>query len=800
MELKAVTVFARFAILLATSYCCPALAAAAGSQIQAGTVKGTVTDQAGARLAGVKVTLDDPITGFRTEALTDPDGAFGFDNVAFEQYTLRVAAAGFRPFAQAVSVRSNIPVSVDIKLAAAGVSESVVVEPADQLVEPDSTSTETDIDQKLINQLPGPTANRRLQQVIASTPGWAAENNGLLHIRGVDDGILYVVGGVPTSDRIDSAMGSGLDPDAIRSINVMTGNIPAEFGGRSGAVVSIQPKSGIDLPATGGFAAGAAGFAAREVSANAAGGIAKKLGYFVDGRTCRSDRWLDPVAPENFHNRGGSIDFYLRNDWHPTPGDIVIFSLSFSGTGLQQPNSLQQQTAGQRQRQELRDDDQSIMWQRTWSPAAVTNISYFRRYYSARLIGNPFDTPLLANQDRRNARQGINLSVSKFYRGHTIKAGAQAERLTPREFFEFAVTDRGAAADADISEPAIQFDIQHPFAFRDRKTRGLASWFIQDAFSPFKGLTLNAGLRYDFTSLLEAADQFSPRFGAVYYVARSKTALRASFNRLYMPPQLENLLLADSQQARELSPFSTGPGGGGAAVMPERVSAYELGFAQDLFGLLRLDAALWWRRFNNIDDPNVLFNTTIIFPNSVARAMAHGLDLRLDLKEKAGWSGYLSYGNSRILEVGPINGGLFLTNDFADIAAGTRFIPDHDQRNQGSFALAYHHHKSGLWASVSGTYESGVPVNLDPEKLSQLESQPGAELVDFKRGRVKPRKIFNVSAGVDLFRDTRVAASAQFDVQNIGDERFAYNFGNPFSGTHFGYPRLYSARIRITFR
>jgi hypothetical protein len=800
MKLRTRTILVHFAIIVTTLGCCQTAHAISPLQIQTGTIKGTVTDSTGAALAGVKVILDNSITGFKSEATTDGQGAFVFDNVPYDSYRLSATASGFQSVAQLVSVRSNIPVAIDIKISAAGISESVNVDPREQLVEPDSSSTETDLDQQFIAHLPGATGNRRLQQVVATTPGWATENNGLLHIRGVDDGILYVIDGVPTSDRIDSVMAAGFDADTIRSANVTTGNIPAEFGGRSGAVVSIQPKSGIDLPTTGSFAPEAGSFASRGLSATLAGGFSKKLGYFIAGRAARTDRYLDPVDPRNFHNRGGSANLSFRTDWHPTANDILIFNFSAAGAGFQEPNNLQQELAGQRQHQELRNNDQSVMWQRTWSAATVSNISYFRRYYDARLIGNPFDTPLLANHDRKNARQGIIANFTQYYRGHTFKAGGQAERVTPTEFFEFAVTDPIAAVQAGISAPAMQFNPQHPFAFSDRKTRGSASWFVQDAFSPVKDLTINAGLRYDFSSLLARAQQFSPRIGAVYYIERSKTAFRCSYNRLYMPPQAENLLLASSAQARSLSPFATGESGGGATVLPERASAYEAGFAQDVFGLVRIDAACWWRRFRNIDDPNVLFNTSVIFPNSVARAVAHGLEARLDLKERAGWSGYLSYGNSRIVEIGPISGGLFLTNDFVDIGPGTRFIPDHDQRNQGSFGLTYYHHRSGLWGAFSGAYESGVPVELDPDRLSQLESQPGADLVDFKRGRVRPRTLLNLAAGVDLFKDARAAMSAQFDVQNIAGERFAYNFGNPFSGTHFGHPRIWSAKIRLTLR
>jgi hypothetical protein len=36
-----------------------------------------------------------------------------------------------------------------------------------------------------------------LRTAIASTPGWMAEDNGLMHYRGSDDGILFVLDGIP---------------------------------------------------------------------------------------------------------------------------------------------------------------------------------------------------------------------------------------------------------------------------------------------------------------------------------------------------------------------------------------------------------------------------------------------------------------------------------------------------------------------------------------------------------------------------------------------------------------------------
>ena len=189
-----------------------------------------------------------------------------------------------------------------------------------------------------------------------------------------------------------------------------------------------------------------------------------------------------------------------------------------------------------------------------------------------------------------------------------------------------------------------------------------------------------------------------------------------------------------------------------------------------------------------------------IFPNSVAKGLSRGVDVRLDVPERKGWSGWLSYTNMRLLQTGPINGGLFLTNEFIEIGPGVRFIPDQDQRNFGAFGVMYQHHRSGLLLSFTGRHESGVPMEVEEERLEELKSAPGAELVDFERGRVKPRTTFNFSAGVNLFKREKVICAAQLDVLNIADKFFAYNFGNPFEGTHFGYGRRWSGGLKIEFR
>ena len=116
-----------------------------------------------------------------------------------------------------------------------------------------------------------------------------------------------------------------------------------------------------------------------------------------------------------------------------------------------------------------------------------------------------------------------------------------------------------------------------------------------------------------------------------------------------------------------------------------------------------------------------------------------------------------------------------------------------------------YNHKSGLYATFNGRYDSGVPVDTEPgTTLSQFVSNGFDPRlyneIDFQRGRVRPRLILDFSVGADLLRKDRVSMNVQFDVQNLTNELFLYNFESVFSGTHVGFPRLFSGRINLRFK
>jgi len=770
----------------------PSLAA----QIRVGTVRGTVLDPTGAAVSGALVRLSNRTTGFQRQTSTGPGGAFHFNNLPFDPYLLRVEATGFQPWNDPVRVRSNLPVQVEASLSLTTPTETIRVE---AMVESDTQGLETDLDQSFIERQPGAQPSAGLQEVIATVAGWSSEDNGLLHVRGVDDGFLFLIDGIPLTDRTDRLFAGSPQTEMIQSLQVINGHLPVEYGNASGAVVHLTPKSGIDRSLGGSVSLAGGNFQSGQAGYTLAGGLGGRLGFFLAHSLAGSgQRYLDPVDPGNFNNRGWAQRLDSRLDWHPSARDILVANLSGHGSRFRVTNTRAQEQAGQRQRQRLDDNHQSFAWQRNWSPYTTTNLGGYRRFFRSELIPSANDLPVSASQRRRHLRTGILLNLTHWAGGHTLKAGADAQRVAPREFFSFFVTDEEFGEEVDLSDLALEFDRENPFLFQERAVRGQGSVFLQDTFSLGRNLTINAGVRFDHTAVMVSAAQVSPRAGAAFLVPYSQTVLRASYNRLFMPPQIENLLLSSSEQARRLSPFATPEGMGGARVAPERQHAFEVGFGQPFGDWFQLNAAYWWRLVRNYADPNVFLGTTVIFPNSVAEGKAQGLEARIDFPQRRGWSGYLSYSNARVFQVGPINGGLFLEEEVIEIGPGTKFNPDHDQRNTGGFGMIYEH-PSGFWVGLSGRHESGAPLEVELDELDELRERPGAELVNFERGRVKPRTLFDFSLGKDFFSERRITLRTQFDIRNLANRPFAYNFGNPFSGTHFGHPRMWSGRIRIGF-
>ena len=767
-----------------------AFTTAASAQLQLATIDGVVAGPDGNPVEGATVTLLDRVGNTVRSVLSGADGKFRVAGVQPGSYSMRADSAPLRAEVRDIQVGAALPITITLRMSAVAADQVHVR--AEALPESGATSTRVTLGGDTLRNAAPRVRTRGLQEVLATVPGWASEDNGLLHVRGVDEGVLYVVDGVPWYERFDSLFGVAPDPASLDSITVSTGYIPPEFGFKSGAVVEVRSDA---APSSRWMGAAETSIASESTADGAfvAGGPVFRggnLAFNLAGQ--RSGRFLDPTHPDNFHNTGHSLTGTVEFGWQVNPTNVLKAVVGTGRSAFDVPHDALQEEAGQDQQQRVRAAWQTVSWQRAWSSQTMTHVAGYHRTGRLLLDGTSADTPLTVGADRSIRRAGFLASASHSVGRHVFKVGAEGARLHLREQFGFAVTDGSAR---DFTPEVLEFTPDNPFLFSEHATPSLVALFAQDSFRPFDALTIDLGVRIDWSRMLVSSSQVSPRMGAAYRLNRTGTTARASFGRFFQPPQAENILLASSEQAFALSPFTDDEKEGGAPLFPEEQKAFEVAVDQMVGRFIRLDVAYWRRWVRNVADPNVFLGTTIIFPNTVARGWASGIDLRVDVPRTHGWSAFASYGNSRVEQQGPINGGLFLEDEVEDVADGQRFTPDHDQRNVGSAGVSYA--AAGTSIAVNVRYESGTPLQGEDD---DLEERPGAHLVDFERGRVKPRKTIDVALSQQLRRVGRTDLSVRLAVLNLTNAEWAYNFGNPFSGTHFGPGRTIQIGVRAALR
>ncbi len=768
------------------------MAPAAQAQLQLSVVSGRVLGPDGMPMPNAHVDLLDPLGQRVLSATSDDSGRFRLRSVAAGVYHLMAEAPALRSQVHRITLVNGLSAEVDLRLSPHLLENIAVAGDAGG----SGGSSGTTLAGESVRRAPAAQRHNALRAAVATTPGWTSEDNGLVHYRGVDDGLLVVLDGVPVYERLDPQFGGRFDPLAMESVRVHSGFVPPEFGLRSGGVIEVRSRGAAVGSWSGMLDAGTGTYASHALSGLVQGPLGSNASVTASLGGERSRRFLDPGSLDNLHNEGSTAGGEAELVW-ALGASLVTLRGGHHGSSFDVPNTQEQEDAGQDQRQELGQSFGTATWQRTWSSRTVSQVALFGRFTSGELFGSFFDTPLSAGAHRAQDRWGLLAAVTHERGRHRLKGGLEASEIRLDERFHFFVTDLEAGEEAGLSEAALEHDSENPFDFRGRVRRPIYSVYVQDSWRPLDRLTLDVGVRYDRSRLLLTEDQWSPRLGVSYRWGRA--TLRASLNRFFQPPQTEYLLLSSSPQAQALSPFVEELGAGGAEVRAERQTALEFG-CEFWMGPLRADAAVWQRRIRNQGDPNVFFGTTVIFPNAVDRGDAKGLDLRLELPRRQGVSGFVTYTLAKIDQYGPINGGLFLEDEIIDIGPGTKFTPDHDQRHALSAEVSYEADSLGFWAATAARYRSGTPLEVEEDQLDELAQRPGADLVDFEAGRVEPYAVFDVQAGQRLMRQRGVELSLRAAVLNLTNARYAFNFGNPFSGTHFGAPRTFRLDLKLAMR
>ena len=356
------------------------LSASVFAQVDAGAVRGTVTDPAGAVVVNAKVTLTNEATGLNTSAVTATDGGYTFGPIKIGAYTISVEAPGFRTATTHVTVNVQDQARADFRLVAGAVTETIEVTSVAPQLQTQDASVGTVATSEQVNDLP---LNGRNYTFLAQLGAGVTKLNPT---RGLDATGSFVANGLTTvhnnymldgidnnNDTVDFLNGAAYanlpPPDAIQEFKVQTSNFSAEFGRAGGAVVNAAVKSGtnqfhgsaweflrndlFDATSLDQWFTPAKQKKKGELRRNqygvAAGGpiIKNKLFYFGDyeGTRIRQSVEKNPTVPTSAEAASGFLDY--RDRFASTTTNYTdLLGRSFNGATVFDPATTRTVTAG----------------------------------------------------------------------------------------------------------------------------------------------------------------------------------------------------------------------------------------------------------------------------------------------------------------------------------------------------------------------------------------------------------------------------------------------------------------------
>jgi Carboxypeptidase regulatory-like domain len=718
---------------------------------------------------------------------TGPDGRYIERDLPLGVYRLSVSRQGFSPANRLVEFRSEVPLRVSITLSVTPVQTRVQVSDSATLVDPERTDAVYSIGSRAAQEELPVQLGRSLSDLVDAEPGWLYEANGVLHPRGSEYDVQYVVNGLPFTENRSPAFAPPFESKDVQSMRVMTAGFPAEYGRKLGGVVEITtPQNeapGLHLTAVGN--AGSFSTAGGYLGVGYARGRSQ---FMLNGDVGATERYLDPPVMANYTNAGttGSVTGSYSVDINPR--SRLRLSATHNGLRYAAPNELVQEEAGQRQDTASSETSAQADYELVLSPSLLFTAEGSVRDESFRLWSNRRATPVIVSQ-QRGFREGYARVALAGQRGvHDWKIGADAIFNPVHEALQYTITQ------PSLFDPGTALN----FSFRDRRTDLEPSAFAEDDIH-WKHWNASVGLRYDEYHFVVHQAAWSPRVSVSHYFDSAGLLVHVSYDRIFQTPAVENLLLASSPQLTQVSPLVLR-----LPIEPSRGDYYEIGATRAFWGNLRIDANVFRRNFKNYSDDDTLLDTGVSFPIADAAAWIEGIEGKLEIPNWGRFSGFISYANQEGVGQGPITGGLFIgAQALASVPDNSQFWISQDQRNTAHGQLRFQAAK-WLWLATDTAYGSGLPVELDTgdTNYNDLLAQYGPAIlsqVDFPRGRARPSYSLDASAGLDLYSKENKAVTIEIEGSNLTNHVNVINFASLFSGTAIGVPRSFAVALKMTY-
>ena len=434
----------------------------------------------------------------------------------------------------------------------------------------------------------------------------------LFRSRGEHNGLQYRLNGIILPEGI-SVFGQSLDPRLISSLSLITGALPAEYGLRTGGIIDITTKSGMQIP--GGAVSLYGGSHGTVAPSFNYGGGAGSFSYFVSGGFLRNDLGIESPdgSPNPIHDRTTQYHAFGYFEDILDDENRVALALGNSVGKFQIPNlygvepSLGLTVNGQSTypSQSLNENQREVTqfgalsWQHSAGAFDVQS-AFTARYSSLRFVPDSLGDLLFTGIAQGAFKQNVAYAAQSdgAYRlndAHTIRAGLylQTDHSISNTASQVLMTDSTGAP------PTSPLDIPTTIIDNGSKTEWIESAYLQDEWKLLPHFTINYGLRLDRFTAFTSASQASPRLNMVWQ-ALEGTTLHAGYSRYLSPPPFE---LVGSKDVALFQNTTSAPSTlQSDAPRAERANYYDVGVQQKITPEFTVAVDTWYKQSVHLID------------------------------------------------------------------------------------------------------------------------------------------------------------------------------------------------------
>ncbi|MBI1966985.1 MAG: carboxypeptidase regulatory-like domain-containing protein, partial [Gemmatimonadetes bacterium] len=216
-------------------------ASSLAGQQTVGKIEGTVTDQAGAPIAGAQVL----IVGTSFGAITNDKGYYFINNVPVGTHTVRAQFIGYAPAeVRGLRLFGGQTFTTDIKMESSAVQVAgiTVTAASNPIVPRDQVTSRFLVAGELVSSLPIDD----VRQVVSLAPGVVETGRSAgVSIRGGRPGEANVyIDGAPVRQSNSGGQGVNIGTNALEEASVTTGALGVEFSDAQSGVISYTTKAG----------------------------------------------------------------------------------------------------------------------------------------------------------------------------------------------------------------------------------------------------------------------------------------------------------------------------------------------------------------------------------------------------------------------------------------------------------------------------------------------------------------------------------------------------------------------------